>query len=742
MKKLIKYFSPYLISIIFCFIFLFTQALCDLNLPNFMSKIVNVGIQQFGIENDAPDAVSTRAFNLMTKCMSNDDKIYAEERYELLRTNDKDIVNKYAKKYPLLQDEDIYLLTFHNDMESINKCFINASSTLIYLLKDLSSTQLNNSNISTMDFSGFNINDLYLIIPYIDSIEDDKFDSIIQSATSMDDSIKEQVSIIFVKQFYKELKIDIGNMQTFYIIKIGFFMVLLTLISVLATIFVSYLSSKIAASAGKSIRRSIFKQVTSFSNIEFDKFSTASLITRTTNDITQIQFLSITMIRTIGYAFFMGIGGIIMALSRSVSMSWIIALGILILIGIISIIFSIAKPKFKIIQNLVDKLNLVTRENLTGIMVIRAFSNQEFEEKRFDQVNSDLTNINKFVNKVMVLMMPTMMFLMNTISLLIVWVGAHQIEMSNIKVGDMMAFMQYAIQIIMAFLMISVMFVMIPRASVSTARVVEVLETEPAIQDEPHSHKLGQHVKGQLQFKNVSFKYENADENVLTNITFTANPGETTAIIGSTGSGKSTIINLIPRFYDVTSGEILLDNVNIKNISQHDLRENIGYVPQKAILFSGTINFNLKYGNDSITDEEIEKIADVSQSLEFIKLKDLGFDSSISQGGSNVSGGQKQRLSIARALAKKPQIYLFDDSFSALDVKTDKKLRTALKSYTKNATVIIVAQRISTIINADKIIVLNEGKIEAIGTHKKLLKNCKIYKEIAESQLTKEDCNE
>ena len=523
-----------------------------------------------------------------------------------------------------------------------------------------------------------------------------------------------------------------------FIIKTGFTMLGVSLLSASFTIIVSFLASRVAAGMCRTIRNDLFTNIESFSNAEFDRFSTSSLITRTTNDITQIQTLIVMIIRMIFYAPIMAIGGFVHALANSKSMSWIIALAIICLLGLIFTVFTIAMPKFKAIQNLIDKLNLVVRENLDGILVVRAFNTQDFEEDRFDKANKDLTNTNLFVNRVMVSMMPLMTLIMNLITVLIVWVGANQVSAFKMDVGEMMAYMQYVMQIIFAFLMLSMMFIMIPRASVSGDRIAEVLEAVSSIKNNEIASKLKK-CTGLIEFNNVSFKYPGGDEDVLHNISFTARPGETTAFIGSTGSGKSSIVNLIPRFYDVTSGEILLDGIDIRNIDLHDLRNNIGYVPQKGVLFSGTIKSNISYADKNANEEDILRAATIAQSMEFIDSKPEKFDTGIAQGGNNVSGGQKQRLSIARALLKKPQISIFDDSFSALDFKTDAALRKVLKEETGGSTMLLVAQRISTIMNAEQIIVLDNGYIVGKGTHESLMQSCEVYKEIALSQLSKEE---
>jgi ATP-binding cassette subfamily B protein len=516
-------------------------------------------------------------------------------------------------------------------------------------------------------------------------------------------------------------------------------MLLVTLLSVLCTIAVGYLSARTAAGLARDLRRNVFQKVESFASTEFDKFSTASLITRSTNDVTQSQMVVIMMMRMVIYAPIIGVGGIIRALAKSTSMWWIIALAVIVLLGLVMTVFSIALPKFKIIQSLIDRLNLVTRENLSGMMVIRAFSMQKFEEKRFDKANQDVTSVNLFVNRVMVVMMPVMMLIMNGVTVLIIWVGAHQVAQSQMQVGDMIAFMQYAIQIVFSFLMLSMMFIIIPRAAVSADRIADVLETEPHIKDPETPRQFPAPFKGNIEFRNVNFRYPGAEEDVLHDITFTARPGQTTAFIGTTGSGKSTIVNLIPRFYEVTGGAIYLDGVDIREVTQHDLREKIGFVPQKSNLFSGTIESNLLYADENASDEDLKLAADISQSTEFISEKPDGMQTEIAQGGMNVSGGQKQRLSIARALVKKAPIYIFDDSFSALDFKTDAALRKSLKEHTSASALLIVTQRIATIKNAEQIIVLDEGKVVGKGNHDELMKSCEVYQGIALSQLSKEE---
>ena len=555
----------------------------------------------------------------------------------------------------------------------------------------------------------------------------------------MPDSILEQSAVVFVKQEYQAVGIDTDKLQNNYVLLTGAKMLGLALLSMLLTVLVGFIASRVAASLGKELRGRVFRKVVSFSHAELDRFSTASLITRSTNDIQQIQMLFVMLLRIVFYAPIIGIGGVIKVLNTNTSMAWIIVVAVMAVLTLVIVLFAVAMPRFKIMQKLVDKVNLVTREILTGLPVIRAFSTQKHEEERFDKANKDLTRTNLFVNRVMTTMMPMMMLIMNGITVLIMWNGAHGVDAGSMQVGDLMAFMQYTMQIVMAFLMISMFSIMLPRASVSAGRIEEVLQTEPVIRDPEQTVSFDDAKRGLVEFKNVSFRYPGAEENVLENISFTAKPGETTAFIGSTGSGKSTLINLIPRFYDITEGELLVDGADVRRVSQHDLRAKIGYVPQKGVLFSGTIASNLRYGNNDASQEELDKAAQIAQAADFIGEKPDGFDSEISQGGTNVSGGQKQRLSIARAIAIHPEIYIFDDSFSALDYKTDVALRKALKEETAGSTVLIVAQRISTILHAEQIIVLDEGKIVGKGTHKELLKTCEVYQQIAMSQLSKEE---
>ena len=741
MLKLTKYLKPFLFILLFTMILLFLQAYCDLNIPNYTSNIVNIGIQQNGIENSAPVAISENGLRLMKIFMTDEQQTTVDQAYTLLVSGQSS--QSDVDKYPLLATANVYVLKNEKpeNQDELNAIFSDASNTFLNVMKTMtpaSDSQSTDEQPALSDSVDIDITKIYYMIPNLEQLPSTVIEQARQTGQSTADMMKQQISIAIDKVFYNEIGMDTTNIQNNYIIHTGLLMLELALISGIATVAVSFCSSKIATGIARNLRKDIFAKVTAFSNDEYDKFGVASLITRTTQDITVVQNLLVMAIRMVLYAPIIGVGGVIMALRHAPSMAWIIALAVVFLLALMFTVVAVAMPKFKIAQKLADKLNLVARENLTGLMVIRTFGNQEFELNRFDKANRDITKNNLFINRVFVFVMPIMMLIFNLVSLLIVWVGAHEVANASIQVGDMLAFMSYTIQVIMAFLMFSMMFVMVPRASVSALRIHEVLSQDISIKDKEEATNFGKNKKGKVEFKKVCFRYHGADTDVLSDISFIAEPGKTTAFIGSTGSGKTTLINLIPRFQDVTSGEILIDGTNIKDVTQHELHEQIGYVSQKGILFSGTIKSNVAYGKTDASDEEIEKALEVAQATDFVSEKESGIETEISQGGSNVSGGQKQRLAIARALVKKPEIYIFDDSFSALDFKTDAALRGALKNYTSESTILIVAQRVSTIMHAEQIIVLDKGKIVGKGTHEELLKSCNEYYEIASSQLGEE----
>ena len=875
MKLIARYIKPFLGIVLVCLILLFGQAMCDLSLPNLMSDMVNVGIQQSGIQEGAPSALRQEGLELISNFASAEDKTLLEDSYYTIEPGSSE-AQRLAEEYPLAREEAICVLRdglTDEERQAVDEAYGQASyAMLLYLeqagesgelaqaaqslaqsqaqsqmesgmaedyqpdmdgsgMESGSSDAMNgldntdgmggvagaysqqgtdagedqtfspetrtqdsatlydsqeqtygedtaagmdqyvggestmesvdgapvdttesadtqtagqdaSQGESSMDFSqgleDVDMDKLYQLLPLLSQVPQESLEKARTQAESSDSMMGAQVGVTMTRLFYQELGMDTQAIQSHYIWNKGLQMLGVALLGVVATVLVGFFSARMAATIGKRLRHDLFAKVESFSSGEFDKFSTASLITRTTNDVQQIQMLITMGIRMICYAPIMGIGGIIFAVGKSVSLSWLIAVAVVVLMGLIAVALSVALPRFKALQKLIDRLNLVSRENLSGMMVVRAFGNEGYEERRFDKANRDLMETNRFVQRVMSAMMPCMMFVMNLLSILIVWVGGHAIAESTLQIGDMMAFIQYAMQIIMSFLMIAVIFILVPRASVSAGRIREVLDASLAIQD-PEKPETISEPKGLVEFKDVSFRYHNADSDVLEHISFTAKPGETTAFIGSTGSGKSTLVNLIPRFYDVTAGEITIDGVDVRKLSQKDLREMIGYVPQKGMLFSGTVASNLRYGKEDATEEELQKALDTAQASDFVNAMEEGVESPIAQGGTNVSGGQRQRLSIARALARKAPIYIFDDSFSALDFKTDAALRKALAKDTAGATVLIVAQRVSTILHAQQIIVLDEGRMVGKGTHKELLQNCPEYREIAESQLQKEE---
>ena len=746
MLKILKNLKESLISVIIIVILLCLQAGTDLALPDYTSKIVNIGIQQGGIQNVSPEAIRKEQMENLLLFSTDDEKIL--NCYTLIskkEMEDKEY-EKYLKQYPELENQDIYVLNNlkKEQKEELDTLIAKPLMIIYSISNEETAKEIKKNILQNTPKAQQSILEQADLLTIIKNMPEETRNNILEESSKMIDekfgNMTEQVAIQATKQEYAQIGMDLDKIQNDYILFTGMQMLGIALISMIAAIIIMYLSSRVAAKLGQNLRNKVFKKVLGFSIEEFKAFSTASLITRSTNDIQQIQNLIAMLFRVVVYAPIVGIGGFIRVLNNShTSMAWIIGLAILCILGIILTLFIIAMPKFKKLQELVDRLNLVAREILTGLPVIRAFNTEKKEEKRFEDANKILMKTNIFVNKAMSLMMPALMFVMNSVALLIIWVGGHNVANGNIQVGDMMAFIQYTMQIVISFLVISMISIMLPRAQVSANRINEILEKEPRIKDNENTKKFDNSKKGLVVFKNVSFRYPDADAEILTDINFTAEPGKTTAIIGSTGSGKSTIVNLIPRFYDVTGGELLIDGVNIKDVPQHELRKRIGFVPQKGLLFSGTIESNIKYGNPKMSDKQMKEAAEIAQATEFIEAKPEKYKSEIAQGGTNVSGGQKQRLSIARAIAIDPEIFVFDDSFSALDLKTDSKLRAALAEKTKNKTVIIVAQRVSTILNADQIVVLEEGKIVGIGKHQELMKNCDTYSQIALSQLSKEE---
>ena len=741
MLKLIKHLKGSVCSIILIVGLLIIQAVCDLSLPDYTSNIVNIGIQQGGVEDALPKAIRKSELEKLTMFMDSKDKKEVENNYKLLDKNDlsQSEYDKYLKKYPDLKNEDIYTLNIKDEKNTDEINNIMGKSILI-----ASGLEENKADmLKQMSAQGLPVDKNTDIVDVFKMMPQEQIQGIQKEMTKKFDDLPEsmitQAAVSYVQNEYKAIGMNTDKLQNNYILVAGAKMVGVALVSMASTVCVGYLGARVAAKMGRNLRKQVFSKVVSFSNNELDKFSTASLITRSTNDIQQVQMLMVMLLKVVFYAPILALGGVIKVLNTDTSMAWIIGVAVLAILSVVLLLFGLVMPRFKVAQKLVDRLNLVTREILTGMLVIRAFNTEKHEEKRFDKANTDLTKTNMFVNRAMSMMMPTMMLIMNIITILIVYNGAKSVDAGSMQVGNMMAFIQYTMQIIMSFLMISIVSIMLPRALISIQRIDEILITDNSIKDIDNEVSIDEDKKGIIEFKNVCFRYPNAEEDVLSNISFTANAGETTAFIGSTGSGKSTLVNLIPRFYDVTSGEISIDGIDIKDLKQYDLREKIGYVPQKAVLFSGTIDSNLRYGKVDATNEEIEKASRISQAKEFIEAKPDKLESEIAQGGTNVSGGQKQRLSIARAIAKEPEIYIFDDSFSALDLKTDKALRKSLNEETKDATVLIVAQRISTIMNADKIVVLDEGKVVGCGTHNELIENCQVYQEIALSQLSKEE---
>ena len=742
MKLIFKYLKPVFLLVILCIAMLVGQAFCDLSLPNMMSDIVNVGIQQSGVQKGAPEAISEKALEMLHLFMSDDDKKVVNNGYHQVMPNSTE-AQRHAKKYPLAAKENIYVLSVKSEIElvSIERVFSKTACTIMQFMQEMEKQTGIKAGAETeisAGYSGADISMLYPILSYIEAIPAEAFENAAKASEKTDETMRTQIGIMFSQMIYKELGADVEKMRTDYIYQTGAKMLLISLLAAAAAILVGAFSSQAAARASRNMRRDLFAKVEGFSSEEYDKFSTASLITRTTNDVQQVQMLITFGLRMFCYAPVMGIGGVLFAVDKSASLGWIIGVVVLVLLGIMLILLAIILPKFKLLQKLTDKLNLVSRENLSGLMVIRAFGNEGYEENRFDKANDELSRTNLFVQKMMSMVFPLIMLIMNVTMLAIIWFGAKEIEKAAMQLGDMMAFIQYAMHIIMSFMMIAMMFVFIPRALVSARRIQEVLSVKAKIRN-PRVPSMIPAQAGTIKFENVAFSYPGTDERVLENISFTAKPGETTAIIGATGAGKSTLINLIPRFYDVTSGRIMLDGIDIRKFKQEDLRGHIGYVPQKGLLFSGTVESNLRYGKENATENELKTAIKTAQAADFVLESGEGLKMPITQGGGNVSGGQRQRLSIARALVRKAKIYIFDDSFSALDFKTDAALRKAMKKKTANATMIVVAQRVGTIMNAEQIIVLEDGKMVGRGTHRELLISCPAYREIAESQMQKEE---
>ena len=719
MLKVFKYLKSSIFSVLAVILLLFVQAYLDLTLPDYTSKIVNVGVQQGGIENAAIETIGEDTLNKLVLFMDKSDKKYILNHYE---------------KTDTYQGENIYELKEDSDTEKVSS--IMAKPMLIVSFAE----QSDESKEGSVSFDLPEGVSLYQALNMMSDTERGKMlKDIDKKLKDIPDTIIDQAAVSYVKTEYQRIGVDTDQIQTMYIFKVGLIMLGIALAAMLVGILIVFIGSRMAARLAKTLRHKVFTKVVGFSKNEIKTYGQSSLITRTTNDVQQVQMVVVFLLRVVFYAPIIGIGGVMKAMRTNADMTYIIGVAVVAILAVVITLFAIAMPKFNRVQKLIDKLNLVTREILSGLPVIRAFSNERHEEERFEEANKRLTKVNLFINRAMSFMMPIMMLVMNFVCLVIVYQGAKGVDSGAMQVGDIMAYIQYTMQIIMAFLMISMMSIMLPRANVSAKRIMEIIETKDTIYNSDHLVDFKPEERGKVEFKNVSFRYPDADYDVITDINLVANPGETTAFIGSTGSGKSTLINLIPRFYDVTDGELLVDGVNIKDVDLHELREKIGFVPQKGVLFTGTIKDNIKYGNENITDEDVDKALEVAQATEFVSKLKGGVDYDISQGGTNVSGGQKQRLSIARAIAKDPDIYVFDDSFSALDFKTDAKLRGELAKITKDKTVLIVAQRISTIMNADKIVVLNEGSVVGIGTHKELMKNCNVYKEIALSQLSKEE---
>lgn len=756
MFKIFWYLKNSIPQVLLIVVLLVIQAWGDLTLPQYTSDIVDIGIQNGGIKDAAAGALTVDGYNALKVFMNDEQKSVLEKSYKLVSAGNG--TDEQKNMYPASKNNDVFFL---NDLDNEEK------QALIDTVKSPMTAAEMLSELSFAEFSAM-VEKQGITLPFTSyeqagetlGIDVDKANALtvltalagtgvmgnadlsasLDKLSDMPGTITEQSAVLFIKNEYSSLSVDMNALQQSYLLTTGGKMLLIAFLMMAVSVIVGFFAATTAAKVGRDLRAKVFKNVVGFSSAEIDKFSTASLITRSTNDIQQIQMVIVMLLRMVIYAPILGIGGVFMVLTTGTGMAWIIALAVIVILAVVLVLMKIAMPKFKLMQKLVDKLNLVAREILTGLPVIRAFSRERYEEGRFDKANKDLTSTMLFTNRTMTFMMPLMMMIMNLITVLIIWIGAGQISDGSLQVGDMMAFITYTMQIVMSFLMLTMISIMLPRAAVSADRINEVITAKKSIEDKPGAGTFDKStLKGNVSFENVSFRYPDADEDVLTDISFTANAGETTAIIGSTGSGKSTLINLIPRSFDVTKGRIAIDGTDIRDVTQHSLHEVIGLVPQKGVLFSGTIDSNIKFGAENASEKTVKLAADVSQSSEFIDSKPQKYNEPVSQGGTNVSGGQKQRLSIARAIAKEPKIYLFDDSFSALDFKTDVKLRKALADNIHDCTIIIVAQRISTILNADKIVVLDEGKIAGIGTHEQLMQSCEVYRQIAHSQLSQKD---
>lgn len=745
MLRLRSYLRPYLLMLAATIVLLFIQANLDLALPDYLAEIVNTGIQQGGVDSAVPGAMRQETLGRLTLFMSADEEAAVRAAYRLVQPNSAEAAD-YVADYPLLADAPVYVLgeLTPEELEAIRGPLAQALAAVAGLqqaMADPEAAQRLAGAESGFDFSLLPPGaDLFALLAQLPAAQREALAALVdEQFAALGDSFAGQMAIAAVRAEYEALGVDASAVQTRYILRRGAVMLAITLLSVIASVSVGLLSARVAAAVARDLRSDVFRKVASFSSAEFDKFSTASLITRSTNDIMQLQMMTMITMRLVFYAPILAVGGIIRATARGPSMWWTIAAAVVVLLGVIITLIIIVLPRFRIMQQLIDRLNLVARENLSGLLVIRAFNMQSFEEERFDRANEDLAATTLFIGRAMGIMMPVMMLILNVLSVTILWVGAHQVAQASMQVGDVMAFLQYAMQIVFSFLMMSFLFIILPRATVSADRIADVLETEPAVVDPADPLPLNGSFQGTVEFRDVSFRYPGADADVLHDISFVARPGQTTAFIGSTGSGKSTIVNLIPRFFDVTEGAILLDGVDLRDVTQTDLRDKIGYVPQRGILFSGTIASNLRFADEQATDEDLQQAITVAQAANFVREKPEGLNSEIAQGGSNVSGGQRQRLSIARALVKKPPIYIFDDTFSALDFKTDAALRRALREYTSESTILLVTQRVSTVRHAEQIIVLDEGRIVGKGTHEELMAGCQTYQEIALSQLSLEE---